>query len=575
MPTGILPPELKSIEQLFTGDDRYSVPRYQRSFAWGKDEIEELWEDIISAVERKSEYFLGTIVLQNIGAGQFEIIDGQQRLTCLTMIFSAICNVFLAAQDSRADRIQINFLGAKDYSRNSQVRPKLVLNKVNNELFIQYVIKSDNIADVKKALRTTRSTDSNSLLLQAYLYFLEKVTAEVSKLGTQSDSFIVPLIDCLRSSLKLITITVLTGEDANLFFESLNARGKELAISDLVKNRLFLEVGDQVSRAEQIWESMETELGRRSITDYLRHFWIAKKSDQKNLIVREKQLYRLIVEEVKEKRLLSLSLLNDLRDSAIDYAKISDYGLWPDDDAYDKSFEENINDLQLFRVTQCNPLLLNVIQVFSKPKEIAKVFRIVANFSFRYFIIGNQSPGSLERETNQIAYGIRSGNLSNSQDIADAFRAINSDQVFRNDFSLAVFPKSRAKIARYTLDKLNNYMSQQSGRQGAEQIVNPNPKRVNLEHVLPQSIPLEWRSYFSNGTNPADYVYRIGNLSLLTKKANTDVADSSFLDKRKEALDKSTLPLNQMFQELNKWGEREIEQRQATLAKIAVQIWDI
>jgi hypothetical protein len=491
------------------------------------------------------------------------------------MIFGAVRNVFLTGRDERADQIRMNFLGAKDYARDAPIRPKLVLNKVNNELFVQHIISSDNISNVKEILKKTRPTDSNKLLLDAYLYFLSKVTTEASRLGTQSDEFLVPLIDCLRSSLKLITIPVLTGEDANLFFESLNARGKELAISDLVKNRLFLEAGDLVNRAEPLWESMEVELTRRSITDYLRHFWIAKRADSKNLIVREKQLYRLIVEEVQDKQTIALSLLKDFAQSATDYIKLNDYSLWPDDDTYDKSFEESINDLQLFRVTQCNPLLLNAIQVYKTPKEITKVFRIVADFSYRYFIIGNQSPGSLERETNSIAYGIRTGTLACAQDVADAFRSINSDQGFRNDFSLATFSKSRAKIARYTLAKLNNYMSRQSGRQGGEQIVNPDSKQVNLEHILPQSMPLIWKNYFTGGANPGDYVYRIGNLSLLAKKVNSDVADNSFLEKRHQALDSSPLPLNQIFQTLNKWGNEEIEGRQNELAKIAIQIWKL
>jgi uncharacterized protein with ParB-like and HNH nuclease domain len=80
MDSGILPPELKSIEQLFTGDARYTVPRYQRSFAWGADEVEELWEDFLNAATRGGDYFLGTIVLHRKGSGPQDIIDGQQRL---------------------------------------------------------------------------------------------------------------------------------------------------------------------------------------------------------------------------------------------------------------------------------------------------------------------------------------------------------------------------------------------------------------------------------------------------------------------------------------------------------------
>src|ERR1051325_1776090 len=97
MNKGILPPELKSIAQLLTGDACFAVPKYQRSFAWGQDEVEELWEDIQSAATRGGDYFLGTLVLHRRGNAPQEIIDGQQRLTCVSMVFSAIRNVFLAA----------------------------------------------------------------------------------------------------------------------------------------------------------------------------------------------------------------------------------------------------------------------------------------------------------------------------------------------------------------------------------------------------------------------------------------------------------------------------------------------
>ena len=127
METGILSPELRSIEQLFTGDTRYAVPKYQRSFAWPFDEVEELWEDLLSAVERKSDYFLGTVVLHRRTSGPTEIIDGQQRLACISMLFSSIRNIFLSARDKRENQLYIAFLGAPDYSRDAPINPKLVL----------------------------------------------------------------------------------------------------------------------------------------------------------------------------------------------------------------------------------------------------------------------------------------------------------------------------------------------------------------------------------------------------------------------------------------------------------------
>jgi hypothetical protein len=575
METGILPPELKSIEQLFTGDTRFTVPIYQRSFAWGADEVEELWEDISSAASRGGDYFLGTIVLHKKHGGPQDIIDGQQRLACISMLFSAIRNVFLASNDKRENQLFDAFLGAKGYSRNASVNAKLVLNKINNETYMQNVIESRNLSDVDGSLKAKRLHESNRALLKAYRYFLAKIVTEAGNRGTASDEFVVPLIDCLRNSVKVITIPVTSEEDANLFFESLNARGKELAVSDLVKNRLYSEAGNQVDRAQQLWDQMEGELARKPIPEFLRHFWIAKKIDEKGFNVREKQLYRMVTQAVKGKKSATISLLSDLSVSAHDYAMISDYSVWPDDEAYDVSFEGTLGELRLFRVTQCNPVLLNAIQCFKTPKQIAKTFRIVANFSFRYFIIGNQSPGNLERVSNGIAAGIRTGEYGSPKAVADAFRGINPDASFRSDFELALMPKTRAKLARYTLARLTNFMSKQSSITGGEQIANPDSKEVTLEHVLPQKLDFAWTGEFPSEEDPSDYIYRIGNLTLLTTKINHDAANSCFKDKQRMALDGSTLAINHYFKDLRRWTHKEIKERQEQLAKFALEVWKL
>ena len=342
MQIGLLPPELKSIEQLFAGNLRFSVPRYQRSFAWTSDETQELWEDVLNAAKRKNDFFLGTVVLHNRSATEpQEIIDGQQRLACITMLFSAIRNVFLANHDAaRAARIQTAFLGSTDFSRDATITPKLVLNRVNDTTFRDCVLESNDAAEIASFLKDTTLKPSNRLLLEAYQFFLAQIHLESANQGTQADNkFLVPLIDTLREKLKLITITVMSEEDANLFFESLNARGRELAISDLVKNRLYFETKNQVDKAEQLWEQMEGELGRRPVPEFIRHYWIAKKVPKDSAMVREKHLYRMITQAVSGPK-PAVELITDLRKSATDYARISDYSLWSDDAAFDESLKK-------------------------------------------------------------------------------------------------------------------------------------------------------------------------------------------------------------------------------------------
>ena len=135
--------------------------------------------------------------------------------------------------------------------------------------------------------------------------------------------------------------------------------------------------------------------------------------------------------------------------------------------------------------------------------------------------------------------------------------------------------KRRAKIARYTLSRLTNHMSKESKKSGSELIVNPDAKEVNLEHVLPQSFDNTWRSYFTEGVDVADYVYRIGNLTLLTTSINSDIANSSFPEKKHLAFQDSNLAINQHFMGLSQWGDTEIERRQEALAKVALEVWKV
>jgi len=484
------------------------------------------------------------------------------------MIFSAIRNAFLAKMDDRSDRVFLQFLGAKDFSRNAVPNPRLVLNEQNNPAYVKFVISSADSVTVADELRKKDITASNRLLLEAYKFFLDKVGEQVTNFGTKSDEFLEPLINCLKSSVKLISIPVLSEEDAFHIFESLNARGKDLAVSDLVKNRLYAEAGNQVTHAQQLWEKMESDLVRRPIPEYIRHYWIAKRAPKTDLKVREKALYRTIAGEAKGPT-KSIAMLTGLGDSARNYAMIEDYSLWPNDTFYDKGFERTLNDLKLFRVSQCYPVLLNAIETFIDPKSIAATFRIIANFSFRYNIIGGGTSGDLESVFGGLAYGIRAKIHVSASDVGDTLRGVNPDSKFRSDFDSAVIAKSKAKLARYVLGKINDHVG------GPELIANTDPKIVNLEHVLPQKANAAWRSFFSPGLRAEDYIYRIGNLTLLTSKINETIANKSLEKKQEVAFRKSKLSLNDALKRLKKWGDKEIEKRQKEMAQIAVQVWKL
>ncbi len=578
MRTGIQKPDLKSVEELFAGSARFVVPKYQRNFAWSiTDEVKAFWEDLLDATREQSAFFLGIIVLHRKARGITEIIDGQQRLANISMIFSAIHAVASANKSRNAQAIFSAFLGSAEFGGEGDVHPKLEMNKVNNETYEKYVVGGRGIDEISAVLVKERKSlhKSNRDLLEAYKYFLGEIDSKMTSHGTRAnEDFLIPLYQSLAKGTTIIEVPVESDEDANMFFESLNARGKELAVSDLVKNRIYLEAGSaNIEKAEKSWEAMETELGRRLETsEFLRHYWIAK---QANGLVRKRDLYGLIAKEVKGKKAAALTFARDFAKTAFDYAKIIDFEKWDDgESAYDSDFAQTLEELNLFRVSQCYPILLNVIQCFESPKEVAKAFRIVTNFSFRYFVIGEKSPGNLERESSRIAVEIRNGTYKKAADIAAALRDVNSDETFKQSFALVKI--SQGKIARYALGRINNFLAHEKAKGPPEHVVNPSAKEVNLEHVLPQGkLDSSWKADFSPHADPKDFVHRIGNLTLLTSKSNGEIANKSFAAKKAQALAASGLPLNEVFKTVTQWGDKEIQSRQSQMAKTAVRAWKL
>ena len=581
MSNEILEPKLTSIGTLLRSNRQFVVPHYQRSFDWEVDDAESFWEDIIYAIDHKSDdYFLGTIVLNTEDQNNHKIIDGQQRLTCISMIFSAVCKELKARNDDRAGRIFDNFLASRGFERNAVPSPKLRLNKINNEAYIKFVIEDTPQNTIRNTLKT-KLHKSNRKLLKIYDFFLSRVNQGASKQGIDYDDFLSPLIDCLDRTLKLIQIPVTSEEGAYLIFESVNARGKELAVSDLIKNRLFYESesGNQIDRAQHLWEQMEFQLSENPIPEFIRHFWIARKAPETNVNIREKKLYREVLlslpEKSKARANKTVELLDDLSESALLYSSLTDYSLWPDDPEYDLDLEQILKELKMFRVKQCYPALLNIRRSFNSSRDIVKAFQTIVNFSFRYTVIGKNPSGTLELTFGKLAYEIRKGHITTYKDITDYLLDVNSNVSFRGTFEKATISKRQNKLGRFILAKVENFREQQINGASFSPI-DFESKAVSLEHILPQSERenRSWSTYFDSGANVSEYVYRLGNLTLMTRKRNAKIDNSSF-DKKKKIIEGSSFHIDEYIKNASRWGNKEIEQRQGQLSKIAVQVWQL
>lgn len=547
-----------SIGEVFRKPLFYRVPVYQRDFAWKDEEVDILWDDLTSALlDGRSEYFLGAVVLAPAGDEKTrEIVDGQQRLTLLSMIFAAISHEWHKRDDEkRATGVFRDFLGSED-RRTGEVVARLTLNENNDETYKRLVLRGETIsASLRKNL-----SSSNRLLEAAHNRIRNKL-AEWLKSESDVQARLLDLEEFLSASTNLIVIEVGDESDAFVIFETLNDRGLELAVSDLVKNYLFSLAGPNIERFKRSWADMSLLLGGDNLTPFLRHYWLSEHE-----LVRERELYRALRTDVRTPT-SSRQFVDKLRNASELYAALlnTEHVYWSD---FSPEVTQYLDALLLFKVTQYRPVALAAMEMW-KPTDVAKLLRMLMVISFRHTIVSGLGTGVLERTYAYAAQAVRNGTARTPAKVFGLLRsAYVADDRFVDDFTTRQF--SKPPIARYVLAEINNIIENDPERTIAER-----SGRITLEHILPVNPSAEWKGAVAKGQDPDDFVERIGNLTLLEKGKNRGLANTTFAKKKAGAFSKSTLALNRDLMNFRTWTTKDIDDRSRTLATIAKDIWRV
>jgi len=228
----------QTFRQLLGNGLTYRVPPFQRDYSWTDDEWDDLWQDILGLFEDDGEpaHYMGYLVLQSSNSKEFDIIDGQQRLTTLSLMVLAALGQLkdLVTEDIDADRNQQR----KDNLQNSYIgyidpvslvpRSKLVLNRHNDKFYQNFLVPLESLPQ-------SNLNASEHLLRKGFSWFKERLKGHCEQRGEDIAAFIDSLVDKLFFT--VITVT----DELNAFkvFETLNARGVRLSSTDLLKNYLF------------------------------------------------------------------------------------------------------------------------------------------------------------------------------------------------------------------------------------------------------------------------------------------------------------------------------------------------
>lgn len=551
--------ELQSAGTILKTDVRYKVPPHQRNFSWTLDEVKQLWDDLLDAIqEDRPEYFLGTIVVQEDPENKFRtIIDGQQRLATLTMILSGIRTIYKEQNDERAEEVYTDYLGVKD-RRTRITEPRLALNVTNEPVFQSMVVEDASDENLSSSVKNKANVPSNLLICVA-MQFLRAAIRDKSNAEKKYETFLLELEDFVRDRVVMVLMLVRDEADAYLIFETLNDRGLDLSTSDLLKNYILGKAGNRLETVRKQWEEMVFLLGAQNETQFLRHYWLSKYG-----VIRELHLYKEMKQRFSNQNRV-LELIEELRDAADKYTAMSnvDHTFWK---GYSTALRRDLETLQLFGISQFRPLLLAAMEKM-KEDHIEKLVRIIVVLSMRYSIIGTLGTGNIEKAYSDAAVEIRSGKSNTPTKVFSFLKPIYPDDTkFEADFFQRAIGK--AKLARYILGELA------ASKQGSTiQVVTEDEKKSTLEHIMPKTRSQDWLKAAKDEAEYLEYVDRLGNLTLIEREKNKAAANASFARKKAEAYSQSELLLTQELCEYPDWTISDIQKRQAHLAKAAVQIW--
>lgn len=538
-------------------DRLLAVPIYQRSYAWTANEVREYWSDLRGAFsDSHREYFLGTLVLtRQSSPPRNTIIDGQQRLATTSILLAAIRDEFASRADTeRSSIVQREYLSTSDLATATQVSR---LNLNSEDLFFEERI-------VKSAARLEPSRRSHSLLWDTYTYFGKEIRKVADDAGPDWAQRLTEWVEFLRTGVKTITLDVPSDADAFLIFETLNDRGADLTISDLLKNYLFGHAGTRLDAVRDGWMmilgALEIPSENAIFTAFLRHYWSSVRG-----AVRERDLYRSIKEHFATEGQV-LEYVAQLQAAATIYSALlsSSHEYWEE---FGGTIRESVETLLRLDLEQNRPLLLAALQYFTN-EEKKRLLRALVGWSVRGLVVGGIGGGTAEKAYCGAAVKIRKGEIKTTPELLqDLTGIVPSDSEFQEAFSVARFPK--ANLARYYLRALER---QAQGTPEPEFVPNSNEDEVNLEHVLPiRASAADWGYSFS-ADERRDYVHRLGNLSLLQKGPNGRIGNKPFAAK-KSILAKSAFTLTAEIGRERDWTKTQIRNRQERLAVLAVRVW--
>ena len=551
--------ELRLIEYMEGSKERFIIPVYQRNYDWKIENCKQLYDDLIQVIKNNSKtHFFGSIVSVYEPSGrntEFLIIDGQQRLTTMSLLFLAMYNlleekIIISEDESLKDQIYEDFLVDKYQPQEKRMKLKPIKNdqKAFSKLFNS---KDDYIKD--------------SNLTINYSYFYERIQKQ--------EITIDELFDAI-CRLEIINITLNNEDNPQLIFESLNSTGLDLSEGDKIRNYILMGLPKQKQDEyyEKYWNCIE-KCTKYDVSSFIRDYLSVKQL----VIPSQKKVYINFKKYVEDSSLKIIEILEDL----LSYAKR--YNILLCGKTSSKELNSCINRLNRLETTVTRPFFLEVLRLYDENQinlnEVAEAFSITESYLFRrticdlptnalnkIFLLLNREIMRYDGTDSNYIEKLKFALLSKK----DRARFPNDD-----DFSLMFTEKpiyqmnSKNKI--YILERLENFGTLED----KDIYRHYDEGEYSIEHIMPQHLTPAWIKELGDSYEEIHdtWLHRIANLTLTAY--NSKYSNSTFVEKKtmKNGFEDSGIRLNTYVSKKDKWTLAELRDRNDYLLKRALDIW--
>lgn len=535
------------------------IPVYQRNYDWKEDNCKRLLDDLMKLIKGgKKSHFFGSIVTARLSGGDgysFVIIDGQQRITTVSLLYLAMVNAVKNgdATEERAgrhERIMQTYI-IDEYS-DDEIKVRLKPTKNDYEAFLR-IVENDKENFIE-----------DSTVTQNYRYLYERV---------KTMNLPIDVLCNAVKKLSIINIFLDDDDDPQLIFESLNSTGLKLTKADMIRNFVLMDLDMKLQESyyTKYWDPIEKNTNSNKTADFFRDYLTVKQ----NKIPAIDNVYNVFKEYAEERALESL--LQDLLKFSKIYKRILT--------ANTNSKKANciLRRLNKLELTVSYPFIMSLLDYYDDAKidegELVSVLSCIESFVFRRLICGYPTNAlnkifctlhgeALKAKGEQNTYSSSIIYLLQTKTRSSVFP---KDENFKNDWETKDIYSMQRRSKLYIFDRLENRDSEET----TDVYRKLSDGTYSIEHIMPQTLNEEWKKELGvNYMNIHEkWLHTIANLTLTGY--NSKYQNRSFEDKKtvEHGFNDSPLRLNQFVKKCDRWTEVEMKERLTKLQELALHLW--